>query len=77
MLSDDEILGMWAEGRPQAPSRPVLGSKKVVDFARAVERAAYERAAQECEPHEDDDSIDRQTKRELAERILALGRRHD
>jgi hypothetical protein len=48
MLSNDKILGLWAEGRPQAPARPVLGSKKVVDFARAIERAAYERAAQEC-----------------------------
>lgn len=44
------------------------------EYARDVERAAYERAAQECEPHEDDDSIDRQIKRELAERIRALGR---
>lgn len=40
----------------------------------AVERAAYERAAQECDPHEDDDRIDRQIKREIAERIRALGR---
>lgn len=45
MLSNDEILGLWAEGMPQAPARPVLGSRKVVAFARAVERAAYERAA--------------------------------
>lgn len=48
MLSNDEILGLWAEGRPQAPARPVLGSRKVVAFARAVERAAYERAVLEC-----------------------------
>jgi len=49
MLSDDEILGLWSEGKAHAPARPVLGSKKVIAFARAVERAAYERAAQECE----------------------------
>jgi hypothetical protein len=48
MLSNDEILGLWAEGRPQAPARPVLGSRKVVAFARAVERAAYERAKEAC-----------------------------
>jgi len=48
MLSDDEILGLWSEGKAQPPARPVLGSKKVIAFARAVERAAYERAAQEC-----------------------------
>lgn len=46
-------------------------------FARAVECAAYKRAAQECDPHEDDDRIDRQIKREIAERIRALGRQHD
>jgi len=49
MLSDDEILGLWSEGKAHAPARPVLGSKKVIAFARAVERGAYERAAQECE----------------------------
>jgi hypothetical protein len=49
MLSDDEILGLWSEGKAHAPARPVLGSKKVIAFARAVERAAYERAAQECD----------------------------
>jgi len=43
-------------------------------WSRAIERAAYERAAQECDPHEDDDRIDRQIKREIAERIRALGR---
>lgn len=48
MLSDDEILGLWSEGKAQPPARPVLGRKKVLAFARAVERAAYERAAQEC-----------------------------
>lgn len=47
-MSDDKILGLWSEGKAQAPSRPVVGGKKVVAFARAVERAAYERAAQEC-----------------------------
>ncbi len=49
MLSDDEILGLWSEGKAQPPARPVLGRKKVLAFARAVERAAYERAAQACE----------------------------
>jgi hypothetical protein len=74
-LSDERIdeigepFGYFQYGDAQGDKRRA--------FARAVERAAYERAAQECEPHEDDDSIDRQTKRELAERILALGRRHD
>jgi hypothetical protein len=48
MLSDDEILGLWSEGKAQAPARPVLGSKKVIAFARAVEREAYKRAAAEC-----------------------------
>ena len=49
MLSDDEILGLWSEGKAQPPARPVLGRKKVLAFARAVERGAYERAAKECE----------------------------
>ena len=47
------------------------------EYARVVERAAYERAAQECEPQDDDDSIDRQIKRALAERIRALGGQND
>ena len=49
MLSDDEILGLWSEGKAHAPARPVLGSKKVIAFARAVEREAYKRAVAECQ----------------------------
>ena len=52
------------------PKREPLSDERIAE----IQRAAYERAAQECEPHDDDDSIDRQIKRELAERILALGR---
>ncbi len=70
MLSDDEIK---LKGRSAFGIDPTFDGH-LMRFARAVERAAYERAAQECEPHDDDDSIDRQIKRELAERILALGR---
>lgn len=72
MLSNDKILGLWAEGRPQAPARPVLGSKKVVAFARAIERAAYERAASLC------DKADKSAHpSDLADAIRALGRQHD
>ena len=78
MLSDDKILGLWAEGRQQAPARPVLGirkvlgSRKVVAFARAVERAAYERAASLC------DKADKSAHpSDLADAIRALGRQHD
>ncbi len=67
MLSDDEL--------PPLPDYLSPGSAH--EYARAVERAAYERAAQECDPHEDDDRIDRQIKREIAERIRALGRQLD
>lgn len=76
MLSDDEILGLWSEGKAQPPARPVLGRKKVLAFARAVERGAYERAAKECKrrwkggyPQEVVD--------DCAAAIRALGRQHD
>ena len=72
MLSDDEILGLWSEGKAQRAVRPVLGRKKVISFARAVERAAYERAAQECEKW-----VDGNAGRFLAGRIRALGRQHE
>lgn len=87
MLSDDEILGLWSEGKAHAPARPVLGSKKVIAFARAVERAAYERAAQACEACEnrvvkthparvefDPNSM---MARKCAITIRALGEQHD
>jgi len=70
-LSDERIdeigdpFGYFQYGDAQGDKRRA--------FARAVERAAYERAAQECDPHEDDDRIDRQIKWEIAERIRALG----
>mgnify|MGYP001266251943 CR=1 FL=1 len=73
MLSDDEILGLWSEGKAHAPARPVLGSKKVIAFARAVERAAYERAAALC-----DRFAERQMHpAECADAIRALGEQHD
>lgn len=82
MLSDEEIEDCISEARKSLRRHwsAIRGQMCVpadqLDWhvARAVERAAYKRAAQECEPHDDDDSIDRQIKRELAERILALGR---
>jgi hypothetical protein len=37
-MSDDEIFRLWSGDI--AGGRPVLGSRKVLDFARAVERAA-------------------------------------
>lgn len=49
MLSDDEILGLWSEGKAQPPARPVLGMKKVLAFARAVERAVYKAASELCD----------------------------
>lgn len=45
MLTDEEILGLWSEGKTQKPLRPVLGSKKVIAFARHIEHEAYRRAA--------------------------------
>lgn len=67
MLSDDEILGLWSEGKAQPPARPVLGSKKVIAFARAVERAASlcDKADKSAHPSD------------LADAIRALGRQHD
>ena len=75
MLRDNEIFDL-AEPFGAFQYGDAQGDKRIA-FARAVERAAYERAAQECDPHEDDDRIDRQIKREIAERIRALGRQHD
>lgn len=79
MLSDDEILGLWSEGKTQPPARPVLGRKKVLAFARAVERAAYERAVDACFEQSNDMAsrdynfaID-----DCAAAIRALGRQHD
>lgn len=69
MLRDEEIQRIAEECDGDE-----CDQSQTTRFARAVERAAYKRAAQECDPHDDDDSIDRQIKRELAERILALGR---
>ena len=88
MLSDDEILGLWSEGKAHAPARPVLGSKKVIAFARAVERAAYERAAQECrvicsKNHADAATFKNGTKAyvqacdDCDDAIRALGEQHD
>ena len=80
MLSDDEILGLWSEGKAQPPARPVLGSKKVIAFARAVERAAYERAAKECENRSGPIEIYNRAYPhylECAAAIRALGRQHD
>lgn len=34
-LSDDEILRLWQGG--SVATRPVIGSRKVLDFARAVD----------------------------------------
>ena len=83
MLSDDEILGLWSEGKAHAPARPVLGSKKVIAFARAVERAAYERAAALCgSPYSDetDDPYEcgfNRAAEVIADAIRALGEQHD
>lgn len=72
-LSDERIdeigdpFGYFQYGDAQGDKRRA--------FARAVERAAYERAERECDPHEDDDRIDRQIKRDIAERIRALWRK--
>lgn len=45
MLTNEALLALWSGGSVGV-TRPVLGSLKVIAFARAVERAAYERAAQ-------------------------------
>ena len=45
MLSDDEIKAL---GRDAFGIDPILDGN-LMRYARAVERAAYERAAQECE----------------------------
>ena len=48
-LSDDEILRLWQGG--SVATRPVIGSRKVLDFARAVEqRVLAALAAREGEP---------------------------
>ena len=36
-LSDAEILALWSGS--DVATRPVLGSKKVIEFTRAIERA--------------------------------------
>jgi len=87
-MSDDEILGLWSEGKAHAPARPVLGSKKVIAFARAVERGAYERAAQECEAQISGSDYQylawhghwdlmAQSATNCADAIRALGEQHD
>lgn len=53
MLTNDEILSLWSGGTVGV-TRPVLGSKKVLAFARAVEAASYERAAQWVDKRADD-----------------------
>jgi len=66
---------MHSDTRSQSIYINWFSTDQMREYARAVERAAYERAALECDPHEDDDRIDRQIKREIAERIRALGRK--
>lgn len=80
MLSDDEIRvalfasGLHKSGRTMFTRwKNGIGTQlpvpEIIDFARAVERAAYERAAQECE-----EWVDGNAGRFLVGRIRALGR---
>lgn len=46
MLSDKQLLQIKNDAEEMGISKPYLN---VVAFARAIERAAYERAAQECD----------------------------
>lgn len=66
MLSDDEILGLWswASGQDQGPETTQQHA-----FARAVERAAYERAAALV--------IEMREDHVVADAIRALGRQND
>lgn len=86
MLSDDEIK---REGRDAFGIDPIFDGN-LMRFARAVERAAYERAAQECDKHEahwwdlyvSEDGTQYEHGRsdgavDCAEAIRALGRQHD
>lgn len=45
-MSDDEVFRLWAGD--VAGGRPVLGSRKVLTFARAVRAAALREAAEVC-----------------------------
>ena len=79
MLSDDEIKAL---GRDAFGIDPILDGN-LMRYARAVERAAYERAAQECEklikrtPEDRWDHGYDLIGKALADAIRALGRQHD
>lgn len=46
----------------------------IVEAIRSAERSAYERAALCADPHEDDDAMDRQVKRQVAQAIRDLAK---
>jgi hypothetical protein len=74
MLSDDEITDMWASA-----SSTEADEMDLYAFARAVERAAYERAVQECEARatapQGEDYL--ACYYACADAIRALGEQHD
>ena len=85
MLSDREIadLWSWAAAQDQGPETTQQHA-----FARAVERAAYERAAQECEAQISGSDYQHlawhghwdlmaQSATNCADAIRALGEQHD
>lgn len=68
-LTDDDILALWSGGSVGV-TRPVLGSQKVLSFARAVEQAAYEAAIKAIESTKIDagdliEEVDRETNRTI------------
>lgn len=46
--------------------------ERLREYARAVEHAAYKAAIEACTPHEDDDALDCQAKRECIDAIRSL-----
>lgn len=67
MLDNDLIDDLWADA-----SSTTEDTMDVHQFARTVEQAAYEAAIKACTPHEDDDALDCQAKRECIDAIRSL-----